>query len=215
MSLRPEQELALDYARRKGTDAPPETIRRKVAATFRKIEAVLASVPGDLARRRPGDGRWSVHEIVDHLAVSHRRAVEELTCLTESRSPQDGPIPAGLLSDDPLAIEWSTQLERLRAIHRDFLAVLESADEGTDLDARAAVEMVVRCRIDEGRVEPVHWIESFDWKAYAILFRAHTLEHLHQVQRTLAAVGGEITDLPAPGPASGPGRPPASRRRSR
>ena len=189
MELRPEQVQALSYARRQGSEAPIDVIRGKVGATFRELETLLASVPAELTGQRPAESAWSIHEVVDHLVVSHRRAVEELTDLVAGRTPRSGPIPAGLVSDDPFAITWSDLVGELKAIHRRFVAALEGASDETPLTARAPIEMVVKCRQPDGRVEPVHWVESFDWKAYAILFRAHSIEHVHQIRRTLAAVG--------------------------
>lgn len=192
MGLYPEQVQALSYARRQGSEAPIDAIRGKVGATFRELEALLDSVPAELAARPPAASGWSVHEVVDHLVVSHRRAVEDLTELVAGRSPRSGPIPAGLASDEPFARSWSDLVAELKAIHVKFLAVLESADDETPRTARGPVVMVVKCRMPDGQVEPVHWVESFDWKATAILFRAHTLEHLHQIQRTLVEVGERV-----------------------
>lgn len=189
MELHPEQIRALSYARRQGSEAPIDAIRGKVGATFGEIEALLDAVPPELTGRPPADSAWSVHEIVDHLVVSHRRAVEELRELVAGQSPRSGPIPAGLVSDEPFARSWSTLVAELKAIHGRFLGALESADDETPQTVRAPIVMVVKCRMPDGQVEPVHWVESFDWKAYAMLFRAHTIEHLHQVQRTLAAFG--------------------------
>ena len=49
--------------------------------------------------------------------------------------------------------------------------------------------MVVKCATPDGALEPVHWVERVDWKAFAVVIRVHVLEHLHQIERTLAAVG--------------------------
>ena len=48
--------------------------------------------------------------------------------------------------------------------------------------------MVVKVQEPDGRLVPASWVENFDWKAYAILVRAHTLEHIGQIERTLAGV---------------------------
>lgn len=184
--LFPEQARALDYARRKGSETPIGSVRGKVATAFRELEDLLDSVPEEAAARSPAPGCWSVHEIVDHLVVSHRRAVEELASLVAGDSPQSGPIPAGLVSADPFANSWSAIVADLKGVHHDFLTTLAGATEDTSLTARAPIVMVVKCEMPDGRVEAIHWIESFDWKAYAILFRAHTLEHLQQMQRILS-----------------------------
>jgi hypothetical protein len=33
----------------------------------------------------------------------------------------------------------------------------------------------------------LHWIEELDWKAYAVIFRLHELDHLSQAKKTLRA----------------------------
>jgi hypothetical protein len=71
-------------------------------------------------------------------------------------------------------------------VHRGLLASLSDADDATPTTARAQVEMVVRCATADGGSEPVHWIESFDWKAFALLVGIHTREHADQVRRILA-----------------------------
>jgi hypothetical protein len=43
--------------------------------------------------------------------------------------------------------------------------------------------------IDEGgTVVPLHWIEDLDWKAYAITWRLHVLDHLKQARKVQAAL---------------------------
>jgi len=42
----------------------------------------------------------------------------------------------------------------------------------------------------DGRAAPLHWIEDLDWKAYAIVFRLHELDHLNQIKKTLKACRG-------------------------
>jgi hypothetical protein len=55
--------------------------------------------------------------------------------------------------------------------------------------------MVIKRARPDGSFEPVHWVERFDWKAFAVLIHAHNREHVDQVERILAAVA------PGEGPA--------------
>lgn len=188
MTLRPEQEAALRYAQAKGTEAPLASIRERVAGTFSQIEELLASLPEEVVQVRPGAGRWCVQEVVDHLIESHRPAVEQLRSLIAGVPPAGDPIPASLQSADPLGQPWPDLVQRLRKIHRSYLAALDSASDETPLEAKTPVLMVVKVREEDGRTVPVEWLHDFDWKAYAVIFRAHTLEHIAQIERTLAAV---------------------------
>lgn len=188
--LRPEQEAALRYVREKGTEAPVASIRERMATTFAQLEALLATVPADQVRLRPAPDRWSVQEIVDHLIESHRPAVDELRELVRGHWPEGGPIPASLLSANPLGRPWASLLRELSGVHRQLLAILDGASEETPMTARAPVVMVVKVRGEDGGQTPVEWVDDFDWKAFAILLRAHTLEHVGQIERTLKSLGG-------------------------
>jgi hypothetical protein len=48
--------------------------------------------------------------------------------------------------------------------------------------------MVVNAPRSEGGFEPIHWIEELEWKAYAIVWRLHVLDHLSQAKKVLAAL---------------------------
>ena len=185
--LRPEQEAALRYIREKGTEAPLASIRERMAKTFAQMETLLASLPEEAVRIRPAPGRWSVHEIVDHLTESHRPAVDQLRDLLRGERPPGGPVPASLLSADPLGHPWPSLVRELSGIHREILALLASASEKTPLTVKAPVVMIVKVREEDGSLTPVEWIGDFDWKAFTILLRAHTLEHVAQIERTLQA----------------------------
>jgi hypothetical protein len=45
--------------------------------------------------------------------------------------------------------------------------------------------MVINVRDAEGRTTPLHWEEPCDWKACAVIFRLHELDHLGQIRRLL------------------------------
>lgn len=187
--LFPEQRRALDYVRAKGSRAPAAEVRGRVARAFAELEALLDAIPEARTGRRPDPATWSLHEVVDHLIESHRPAVRELELALAGSSPEGGPIPAGLLSPDPFRRDWPAAVAELRQVHGDFLALLSGAGDETPTTARVAVEMVVRCATPDGGSEPVHWIDRFDWKAYALLVALHSREHAGQVQRVLARLG--------------------------
>ena len=190
-SIRPEQEAALTYARARGTEAPVADIGERLERTFGELDALLARVPGEVAARKPAGGGWSVHEVADHLVVSHRLAVEQLRDLLEGRRPAGGPIPAGLQSEAPEATPWPELAAELSRVHATFLEAVRAAPEDSPLEPKAPIVMVVQCARPDGTQEPVHWVQDFDWKAFAILFRMHAHQHLGQVRRVLAEVGAK------------------------
>jgi hypothetical protein len=184
-TLRPEQERALAYARRRGSEASLADIRGRVAATFAELDALLATVDAERARRAPPSG-WCVQEVADHLLVSDRPAVEQLGELLAGRSPAAA-IPASLQSAAPLTADWASLRGELAGVHAVLVALLDETRDDVPLAASAPVQMVVKCADEDGTLHPVQWLERFDWKAFAILLHAHNREHIAQVQRILAS----------------------------
>ncbi|HVF60607.1 MAG TPA: DinB family protein [Thermoanaerobaculia bacterium] len=188
MDLSPEQQRALDYLRRKGTEAPVERLREHVAGTFAELEALLDGVPRALRTSRPGPGRWSVQEVVDHLVESHRPALAQLRSLVAGERPAGGPVPASLQSAAPHAIPWDDLVAELRAIDRGFREVLASAGDAS-LEVTGPIVMVVKVADEAGAVAPVSSEHELDWKAFAQVFRVHTVQHRDQIRATLSALG--------------------------
>jgi hypothetical protein len=139
----------------------------------------------DVAVQHRPTSAWSIQEVVDHLVESDRLAVQQLGDLLSGVSVA-APIPAGLQSEAPLALEWSGLLQQFASLHRDILQLLDGANDHVPLVAAAPVQMVVKCAGPGGSVEPVSWFEHLDWKAYSILLHAHNREHIAQVQRILS-----------------------------
>jgi hypothetical protein len=186
MSLSPEQIRALAYVRKRGTDAPVDSIRERVTATYAELEALVDGIAAPVARQSPSATEWSVQEVVDHLVESDRPAVDQLNQLLGGQSSGE-PIPASLQSQHPLDLDWDALRQRLRTVHENLLVLLANANDDIPLSATAAVQMVVKCADAEGNLRPVSWVEHFDWKAFAILLHAHNREHIAQIQRILSA----------------------------
>jgi hypothetical protein len=188
MDLYPEQLRALDYLKRKGTDTPADEIRGKVADSLGKFEVAVSAVPVSLRQLSSGPGKWSVHEILDHLVESHRPAVAQLSSLLHGQTPESAAIPASLQSADPLSRPWDDLVAELHGIHAEFLRLLEPATDSHRLDVRAPIVILVKVQRPDGSLEPVQWEMQLDWKAFIQALRVHTLEHLSQITRTLAEV---------------------------
>lgn len=179
MDLHPQQIVALDYLRRKGTEASVPQLHGHVAKTFQDFEAFLDTIPSDLRAVKPSPRAWSAHEVIDHLVESHRPAVEQLRSLVAGERPATPPIAASLQSENPFGRSWEELVAELREIHRSYLALIENAPEA----AGVATPVVMVIKIDG---LPVTWEAELDWKAYAQVFRVHTVEHRMQIERTLA-----------------------------
>jgi hypothetical protein len=186
MTLRPEQLKAREYLRDRGTRLSATAIHERVGAAFAATESMLDGIDEAEARARPLEGEWTVQEVVDHLVETNRPSLEELRELLEDRRPPGGPIPASLQSADPQGRPYGELLSDLKAVHADILRVLGGAPDRMT-DARAPVVMVINVKEADGKLRPLSWIEELDWKAYAIIFRLHELDHLNQIKKTLAA----------------------------
>jgi len=184
MTMPPEHAKAKAYLLEKGTQAPLAQIRERVADAFAALENLLDGVTERQARRGPGEGEWSVHEILDHLVETHPLALEEMRALIENRHSPVSPIPAGLQSGNPAARGWDDLRGELRRLHREVLDVLAKAPDRMTA-ARAPIIMVINTRQADGAMTPMQWVEECDWKACAIIFRLHELDHLGQARRTL------------------------------
>ncbi len=189
--MRPEQIKARQHLRQKGTLLAPPEIYDRVSAAFRATEEFLGGVSEADARRRPAPGGWCVQEIVDHLVETHRPSIEELRCLLRGEQPVGGPIPASLQSKAPLDRPWTALVAELKRLHAEVLAILASVPEGFVADARAPVVLVVNAKNPDGSERPLHWVEELDWKAYAVIFRLHEVDHLNQAKHALNAVKGK------------------------
>ncbi len=184
--MRTEQIKALEYLTKKGTLLPAAQIHERVAAPFATLEAMLDGITEQEARQRAIPGEWTIQEVVDHLLETHRPSLHELRELLANRRPAGGPIPASLQSADPTGRRWDDLVAELKAVHAEVLRTLAAAPDRMT-DARAPLVMVIYVKEADGREAPLHWIEELDWKAYAIIFRLHELDHLNQIKKTLKA----------------------------
>ncbi len=186
--MRPEQVKAREYLHQRGTLLAPREIHERVRAAFVATEEFLNGVSEAVARRRPTPAEWCVQEVVDHLVETHRPSLDELRCLLRAERPSGGPIPASLQSRAPLERPWPGLVAELKRLHAEVLAILSAVPDGFTSEARAPLVMVTNARNPDGSESPLEWIEELDWKAYAVIFRLHEIDHLNQARRALKAV---------------------------
>jgi hypothetical protein len=180
---------AREYLHAKGTLLPAAQVHARVAAAFDALEAFLAEVPPARAACRSIPGEWSVQEVADHVLETHRPGLDELRCLLAGRRPPEPPIPAGLQSRAPLLRPWPWLLAELARVHRDIRETLAAVPEDFASAARAPLVMVINVEAPGRPPRPVEWVEELDWKAYAVVWRLHAIDHLNQARKVLAACG--------------------------
>jgi hypothetical protein len=182
------KEKARDYFKTKGTLVAASAIHERVADAFGALEAFLEPMSAATAARVGMPGEWTIQEIVDHLVETHRPGLDELWCLLAGRRPPGEPIPAGLQSKAPLQRPWPWLRVELARVHGDILRALAAVPPDFATDARAPIVMVVNVPDEQGKVVPLHWVEDLDWKAYAIVWRLHVIDHLKQAKKVHAAL---------------------------
>jgi hypothetical protein len=179
---------AREYFKVKGTLTPAATIHERIAESFSALDAFFGPLPAATVARRAFPGEWSIQEVVDHLVETHRPGLDELWCLLAGARPPGEAIPASLQSKAPLHRPWPWLLAELGRIHGGILRTLAAVPPEFTTEARAPLVMVVNVTDDDGKVVPLHWIEDLDWKAYAITWRLHAIDHLKQAKKVLAAL---------------------------
>jgi hypothetical protein len=167
----------------------PAVIHERVAAAFAALDAILETVPSSVAAAEAIPGDWTIQDVVDHLVETHRPGLDELRCLLAGRRPPGAPIPASLQSKAPLLRPWPWLLGEIRRVHGEIVQVLGRVPADFATDARAPLVMVVNLPRANGTTEPLEWVEDLDWRAYAIVWRLHALDHLKQIRKILAAAG--------------------------
>ena len=93
------------------------------------------------------------------------------------------PRPEDVVADATLR----TLLAELNRIHEEILRTLAAVPQDFATAARAPIVMVVNVPDEQGQVVPLHWVEDLDWKAYAIVWRLHVIDHLKQAKKVHAA----------------------------
>ncbi len=134
----------------------------------------------DVRDTAPAPGKWSPHQILDHLILSHGPAMPQLASLLAGITPEGVAIPADLDTPPHLLKSWEELRAQLGAIHAEIQDLIARADDNVSLEPKALIEMVVKV---DG--QPVHWHAEVDWKAFVQGIRVHVLEHREQLRRTI------------------------------
>jgi hypothetical protein len=163
----------------------------------KELDAALAATSGELRETRADPDRWSVAEIVEHLAIVHRNA----TALLETTIA--GAREAGLPSEtahDPVVRAGEVQ----RMTNRSFkISAPERARPTGTIDCRTAHEQLIEARASVrrlllaadgaalGEVVALHPalgpIDAYQW---FVFFGAHQKRHASQIRE----VAAQLTD---------------------
>lgn len=180
----------LAYLKARSVELTPSAIRERIRNAATELETVLADVSPAQARIRPIPGKWTIAEVVDHIAQTQVRGTEELRHLLAGRRPPLPPVYEALRSGAAEWAPWETLLSELQEANRAMFETLQSAT-GEDAAANAPTVrtvMVATRKLEDGSAGPQIFFAELHWKEYALLQRLHLLDHRTQVKKLRAAL---------------------------
>jgi len=142
------------------------------AATPRKLERLLKGIPASKLRKRPAPGKWSVAEIVAHLADS------ELVRGYRMRM---------ILGAPGTPIQAFNQDDWVVALHYEKRGVRQSLEEFRAL-REANLALLKTIRPEQWKHHGVHAERGEETiETIVRMFAGHDINHLTQIERILAA----------------------------
>ena len=188
--LAPESIRMLDYLRTRSVSMSTDAIRLRVQTAAQELESAIAGINAEQARLRPHAGKWTIAEVVDHIAQTQVRGAEELRHLLAGRRPPLPPVYEALRSGAGQWAPWELLVEELCAANRSMLEVLENATDQPFLGTLPTVKTVVVAlrKQEDGRTGPQIFFAELKWKEYALLQRLHLLDHRRQIKELQAAI---------------------------
>lgn len=185
--LAPESVRMLEYLDKRSREMTAVAIRERIRTAAQELEDAAAAVSADEARLRPVEGKWTIAEVVDHIAQTQIRGTEELRHLLAGRRPPLPPVYEALRSGAGQWAPWELLLDELRDANRAMIDVLEGAAEEIASGAPTVkTVMVTLCKRADGSEGPQIYFTELNWKEYALLQRLHLLDHRTQVKKLSA-----------------------------
>jgi hypothetical protein len=188
--LAPESIRMIEYLNTRAAEMSGAAIRDRLRTATQELENVIAGVNPSEVRRRPMEGKWTIAEVVDHIAQTSVRAAEELRHLLAGRRPPLPPVYEALRSGAADWAPWSELVEGLHDANRSLIELLEPESLEPPREGAPTVKtiMVATCQLADGTRGPQIWVEELRWKEYALLHRLHLLDHRTQIKKLRAAL---------------------------
>jgi len=179
----------MEYLHNRAGEMSATAIRERISKAADELERSLDAVTEAQARLHPVPGKWSIAEIVDHIAQTQIRGTEELRHLLAGRRPPLPPVYEALRSGAGQWAPWRLLVEELHAVNRAMIAVLEGAGDSIGAgDPRVKTVVVIPRKLETERIEPQIFFAELNWKEYALLQRLHLLDHRTQVKNLHASI---------------------------
>ena len=179
----------LEYLSSRSQEMSAMAIREKIRKAAEELEGALEAVDAAQARLHPTAGKWSIAEVVDHIAQTQIRGTEELRHLLAGRRPPLPPVYEALRSGAGQWAPWNPLVEELHAANLAMIEVLDGAADAISSDAPTVRTVMVALRkVEDERTEPQIYFAELNWKEYALLQRLHLLDHRTQVKKLHASI---------------------------
>jgi|GEM_PF-811860 len=189
-TLSPERQRAIEYLTTRAEAMPGAQVLARFRAAVGELEAAVEGLDEVEARTAWIPGEWTAAQVVDHLAQTTARNVDELRHLVEGRRPPAPPVYEALVSGAAHRVPWEELKAGLAEANAELAALLARAAAGEAPATRTVRTILVINRTrDDGTVEPEHFDAELGWKGYALTARLHLLDHRTQVRRLLRARG--------------------------
>lgn len=173
-------------------DSGTEQLLRHLDTSHAALLDAIESVPRELHSHRPAEDRWSVAEIVEHLAIVEDR-VGGLLARQLSATPLDLPEAVGI----PLTIEAVADRSTRRVAS-------EASQPGSELDSEEALDALDRLRAEtcktvraaEGLpldrlVTPHPALGPLDFYGWVVFIAGHETRHAEQIREIGAMMSNE------------------------
>ena len=189
-TLSPERQRAVEYLTTRAEAMPGAQVLARFRAAVGELEAAVEGLDEVEARTAWIPGEWTAAQVVDHLAQTTARNVDELRHLVEGRRPPAPPVYEALGSGAAHRVPWEELKAGLAEANAEFAALLaRAAAEEVPAARTIRTILVINRTRDDGTVEPEHFDAELGWKGYALTARLHLLDHRTQVRRLLRARG--------------------------
>ena len=193
-ALWPESMQAVEYVRTRAAKLTPAGLRERIRAAAQELDNLVAEVTEAEARARPFPDKWTIAEVVDHVAQTQIRAAEELRHLLEGRRPPGPPVYEALRSGAAAWAPWTELTDGLRSAHRELVALLETVSDESALPtgATARAILVIHPAKADSHSAPQIFASELGWKEYALVQRLHLIDHRNQIKKLRAAQTGRV-----------------------
>ena len=105
-TLSPERRKAIDYLTDRAEAMPAAHVIARFRAAVGEFEAAVDGLDESAARTAFVPGEWTAAQVVDHLAQTTARNVDELRHLVEGRRPPAPPVYEALVSGAAHRVPW-------------------------------------------------------------------------------------------------------------